>query len=102
MHIMAAKIINISLPLFIAMMVVCAIGAQYIMQPKGYSATAARAVGALLGPIGVLIAFLLPNKNESTHSESDKAKALREYKKLLDDGTITEEEFYAKKKELLS
>lgn len=34
--------------------------------------------------------------------EQDKALAIREYKKLLDDGIISEEEFEAKKKQLLS
>ena len=34
-------------------------------------------------------------------SERQNAEALREFKKLLDEGIITEEEFEAKKKQLL-
>ena len=91
---------EISLPFVIVMMVVCAFGAQYIMQPKGYSPVASRALGLFLGPLGIIIALLLPDKSGAT-SETDKAKALREYKALLDEGAISKSEFDAKKRELL-
>ena len=42
-----------------------------------------------------------PTANTAT-SESGKIEALKEYKSLLESGTITQEEFDAKKKELLS
>ena len=92
--------VEISLPFVIVMMVVCAFGAQYIMQPKGYGPVASRALGLFLGPLGIIIALLMPYKVESS-TETDKAKALREYKALLDEGAISKSEFDAKKRELL-
>ena len=53
------------------------------------------------------VSDLLANRNTTmTHSilpqiEKDEAEELRKYKKLLDDGIITQEEFEAKKKQLL-
>jgi hypothetical protein len=52
--------------------------------------------------IGLVIALVLPDKAESTSSESDKATALRKYRDLLDEGAITQSEFDAKKRDLLS
>lgn len=94
--------VEISWPFVIVMALVCTFGAQYIMQPKGYSPIASRALGFFLGPIGIIVALLVPYKKEDTHSESDKAKALGEYKRLLDEGAITPAEYDAKKRELLS
>ena len=41
------------------------------------------------------------NKKKQTTSERQNAEALREFKKLLDEGIITENEYEAKKKQLL-
>lgn len=50
--------------------------------------------------IGML--FGASENSSSTQNVTDVTEALREYKKLLDDGIITEEEFQAKKAELLN
>lgn len=71
-----------------------------IAQRKGLSYYKFFFIGFLLPVIGLVIALLVPGVNEGI-SEQDKAKALREYKALLDDGTITKAEFDAKKKELM-
>ena len=39
--------------------------------------------------------------SQKVETDSDKTQEIRNYKKLLDDGIITEEEFEAKKKQLL-
>lgn len=71
---------------------------------KGYSYRTYCVIALLLPVVGLVIALALPDKGgEQTvaASESDKAIALREYKSLLDDGTITRDEFEVKKRELL-
>ena len=83
---------------------VCGVVTQRVMVPKGYGERSSFCVGLFLSLIGIIIACLMPPKDgyaPSTESESDKAKALGEYKRLLDDGTITRDEFEAKKRELL-
>lgn len=70
-----------------------------IAQGKGESYYKYFLIGALLPVVGLIIAILIPGKGGN---EQDKAKALREYKSLLDDGAITQEEYDAKKKELMS
>ena len=42
-----------------------------------------------------------PQTSQKAPSEKEKIELVKEYKKLLDDGAITEEEFAKKKKELL-
>jgi hypothetical protein len=84
---------------------VCGMVTRSVMVPKGYGEGASFCVGLFLNLIGVIIACVLPPKDgyaPTTSSESDKAKALGEYKKLLDDGAITPAEYDAKKRELLS
>ena len=44
---------------------------------------------------------IIANRKTSESTDSDQADDIRKYKKLLDDGIITQEEFEAKKKELL-
>ena len=45
--------------------------------------------------------FEAPSVEEETVEESEKIRLVREYKKLLDEGIITQEEFDNKKKQLL-
>lgn len=83
---------------------VCGVFTQRIMMPKGYGERASFCVGLFLSLIGVIIACVVPPKEgyePKVTSESDKADALSRYKKLLDEGTITQAEFDAKKRELL-
>lgn len=84
---------------------VCGVVTQGIMTPKGYGERASFCVGLFLSLLGVIIACLLPPKDgyaPATKSETDNARALREYKRLLDEGAITPAEYDAKKRELLS
>ena len=88
----------------LAIGVTCAVVTQKVMVPKGYSERASFCIGLFLGFIGLIIAYILPPKDgvPTTKSETDNAKALREYKALLDEGAITQAEYEAKKRELLS
>lgn len=65
---------------------------------KGYGPSICFAAGFFLSVIGFVIILLLPDKNPSKHGA---ASELQAFKKLMDDGAITQEEFEAKKKELL-
>ena len=67
---------------------------------KGYSYAAFAAIGLFLPLIGLIIAAVLPDKN-AAHSASN-ADELAKFKRLLDDGAITQAEYDAKKRELLS
>lgn len=49
----------------------------------------------------VLISLVNNNSEKSNKEEKSVAEKIREYKKLLDDGIITQEEFEKKKDELL-
>jgi len=83
----------------------CAMLAGNIAEKKGYSFAAFAVFGVFLSVIALIVAAVLPDKNTQPQlmaSESAKAQAIADYKKLLDDGTITQEEFDAKKHELLS
>lgn len=48
-----------------------------------------------------LILFLIIDEKNMYRSEGNKAETLLKYKKLLDEGIITQEEFDKKKKEYL-
>lgn len=67
---------------------------------KGYSPAAFGAMGFFLAVIGVIIALVLPDKNDGSR-EAAAADGLIKYKELLDTGVITQEEFDKKKSELL-
>lgn len=63
-------------------------------------------VGFFLGIIGVFIAMVAKpdirnQQNTTTQQQFNEADTLLKYKELLDSGAITQEEFDAKKKELL-
>lgn len=68
--------------------------AQKFGARKGYGDAACFAAGFFLGIIGLIVILLLPDKKSA-------ADDLLSYKQLLDSGAITQEEFDAKKKELL-
>jgi hypothetical protein len=88
---------------FILLDLATAYAAGKIAQGKGYSYHTYCVIALLLPVVGLVIALALQDKAEQHQpSEPDKASALREYKRLLDDGTITQQEFDAKKRELLS
>ena len=73
-----------------------------VAQDRGYSFRAYFILSLFLPVIGLIVALTRPEGDgTATSTETDKAKALREYKALLDDETITKSEFDAKKRELL-
>lgn len=69
-----------------------------LRKEKGYGEGICFAAGFALGIIGLIIVLLLPDKNADAPSKLDD---LLKYKQLFDSGAITQEEFEAKKKELL-
>lgn len=85
----------INLILAIVFCVLCSmLGAR-----KGYTPIGFGVMGFFLGLIGLIIAAVVPDKKGYQASAAD---GLLKYKELLDKGVITQEEFEAKKKELLS
>lgn len=78
----------------------CAMLAGNIAEKKGYSFAAFAVFGVFLSVIALIVAAVLPDKN--AEASQSKAQQIAEYKKLLDDGAITQEEFDAKKHDLLS
>ncbi|MBQ9732943.1 MAG: SHOCT domain-containing protein [Clostridia bacterium] len=89
--------------LVVALAVCFAFGAitSNIAKKKGHSAGAYFAIGFFLGIIGLIIALVIEDKNKS-NNPVDVADSLLKYKKLLDEGVITEDEFAEKKKQLMS
>lgn len=81
-----------------------AVLAGSVAQARGYSFRAYFILSLFLPFIGLIVALTRPEDDGGKpvkQSETDKAKALREYKTLLDDGAITQDEFDAKKRELM-
>ena len=66
-------------------------------------------IGGVISFVGVLVLFYFLLKKETTNQASvnsasatiDHAEELKKYKDLLDSGVITQEEFDAKKKQIL-
>ena len=93
------ELMIISFPAIVCGIVCCAI--CYILgKKKGYNPTAFGVMGFFLAVIGVIIALILPDKNDGSHQVAT-ADSLIKYKELLDKGVITQEEFEKKKSELL-
>ncbi|HAM15888.1 MAG TPA: hypothetical protein DCP91_08540 [Eggerthellaceae bacterium] len=69
-----------------------------IAKNKGYSFGAFYAFGFFLFIIALIVSLVMQDKNAPSSAAPD---ALLSYKKLLDEGVITQEEFDAKKAELL-
>lgn len=69
---------------------------------KGYSYGAFFALGFFLTVIGLIIALVMEDKNAKASPAVDAADSLIKYKRLLDDGAISKEEFDKKKSELLN
>ena len=69
---------------------------------KGYSFLGFLIFAICFYPVALIISLILDDKNNGDYeSESERAEALLVYKKLLDEGAITKEEFEEKKRELL-
>ena len=79
-----------------------------IAKRKGYSFGLWWVYGCMLFIVAVIHVSLIPNKNtpqetvsKSVPPELGIAEELKKYKDLLDSGAITEDEFQAKKQDLL-
>lgn len=96
------KIFGMNVPelILLGIVLACALIAKGIGEKKGYGAGLSFCAGLFLGPLGIIIMAVVPDKSgQNTIASAD---ALVKYKQLLDDGAITQEEFDAKKKELLA
>ncbi len=75
--------------------------AAYFAHKYAPKVTMADADSKVLDDINVNISKLANNEKTNSKEEKDNVAKLREYKKQLDDGVITQEDFELKKKELL-
>jgi len=102
MNLATAKILGMDLSPFLlfVLCLVCAYASGRMADKKGYSYAAFAAIGFFIPIIGLIIAAVLPDKNASPNQTA--AQQIADYKKLLDDGAITQDEYDAKKRELLS
>lgn len=78
--------------------IVFGIASGKVAEKKGYSYNAFGALGFFLGAIGLIVALVMPDKAVKS---VDIADGLLKYKRLLDEGVISQGEFNAKKKELM-
>ena len=87
-----------------------AVGAEWVIVKSNFSTLLFLVLFALIIAISIAkrssIIAGLPSKNETTVvnevHETTNADELKKYKELLDNGTITQDEFEAKKKQLLN
>lgn len=87
----------------LAICAICCVVCIKFAEKKGYSKPLFGVMGFLLSVIGVIIAAVLPNNNETKAVyQANSADSLLKYKQLLDANVITEEEFEEKKRELLN
>lgn len=96
------KIFGMNVPelILLGIVLACALIAKGIGEKKGYGAGLSFCAGLFLGPLGIIIMAVVPDKSSQNTIAS--ADALVKFKQLLDDGAITQEEFDAKKRELLA
>lgn len=92
---------EIAIVLLIALWVVSGFTAKGIGEKKGYGAGLSFCAGFFLFILGIIIMAVLPDKSGKEKAVTS-ADALLKYKELLDAGAISQEEFDAKKKELLA
>lgn len=92
---------EIAIVLLIALWVVSGFIAKGIGEKKGYGAALSFCAGFFLFILGIIIMAVLPDKSGKEKAVTS-ADALLKYKELLDAGAISQEEFDAKKKELLA
>lgn len=92
---------EIAIVLLIALWVVSGFIAKGIGEKKGYGAGLSFCAGFFLFILGIIIMAVLPDKSGKEKAVTS-ADALFKYKELLDAGAISQEEFDAKKKELLA
>lgn len=81
--------------------IICGIVTKKILQRKGYNKHWFW-MGFFLGIWGIIIALIMAFLKSKEDVELKNVELINKYKKLLDDGIITEEEFQTKKEQLLS
>lgn len=82
--------------------VICAYASTNIAREKGYEPLLYGVLGFCLGVIGLIVALVIPDKsNKGLTDSATTAEALTNYKKLLDEGILSQEEFDEKKRQLL-
>lgn len=98
---LTAKILGMDVSLIFVLILCAAFGyaSGRMADKKGYSYAAFAAIGFFLPLIGLVIAAVLPDKNAA--GATSNADELAKYKRLLDDGAISQDEYDAKKRELL-
>lgn len=92
---------EIAIVLLIALWVVSGFIAKGIGEKKGYGAGLSFCAGFFLFILGIIIMAVLPDKSGKEKAVTS-ADALLKYKQLLDAGAISQDEFDAKKKELMA
>lgn len=90
------ELIIVAIPLLIA--VLFGVLSRNFGVKKGYGAVVCFIAGFFLGVIGLVVILVLPDKNAS---KQNAASDLINYKQLLDQGVITQDEFDRKKDELM-
>jgi uncharacterized membrane protein len=70
-----------------------------IAKKKGYSYAGFYVFGIFVWPAALIVALCI--KDRTNEAAAEGANALKAYKELLDSGAITQEEFDAKKAEIL-
>lgn len=101
------KIFGLGLPEFLTLMVpliafvICGLIAKGIGKKKGYGSVLSFCSGFFLTILGIVIMAVVPDKSGKEKAATS-ADALLKYKQLLDAGAISQDEFDAKKKELMA
>ena len=96
MRVMGVEVGDGSTMLFmLIVLLLLAIIPARIAKKKGYSFPLFYVFGVFFWLVALIVSLVMPDKNANNASE------LVSYKKLLDEGVITQEEFDKKKRELL-
>ena len=101
-------ILGMSGVVFFIWLVIAIVSAYFtlaISEKKGYDSAWFAVLGLVLPILGLVAVLVMPYKNDSNNSHSgelSKASAIAEYKKLLDDGAITQQEFDSAKARIFS
>jgi len=92
-------VLGMSGVVFFIWLVIAIVSAYFtftIAENKGYDSAWFVVLGLVLPILGLVAVLAMPYKKDSNNSHSgelSKASAIAEYKKLLDDGAITQQEF---------
>ena len=98
------EVTGILMVLWLLASIGAAVATGKVAERKGYSFAPFLVLGLFLSFIGLIIALIMPYRQDGWQAsgESSKASAIAEYKRLLDDGAITQEEYDAAKGRILA